>query len=123
MINIECSCVFSGKNFNPNSLDFIIGENNFVRKDFVGEVATRGRNKGLVKPEGSLYLSSSFEKIILILEGVGDWGEYGIEDVNVCLLVKHDGQCNFELDPKLISRFAKICIPLGITCYEVDKLD
>jgi len=118
---MECSCTLAGVGFNPDSLDHVRQESDQVFKQFSGGIAARGRYKGMPIPEGSFRLLSSLERVLDFLEGIGDRSRLNIDYVNVCLLVAHDGQCNFELESSLLARLGKVNVTLGITCYESDE--
>ncbi|MGC0154972.1 hypothetical protein ACPRNU_21140 [Chromobacterium vaccinii] len=120
MIAMECSCTLTGVNLDPNSFDYLSQEGDQVSKQFAGGIAVRGRYKGMPIPEGSFHLLGSLERVLDFLEGMGDRDRLNVDYVNVCLLVGHDGQCNFELEPALLLRLGEVNVTLGITCYESD---
>ncbi|MEO9382919.1 hypothetical protein [Chromobacterium phragmitis] len=122
MITMECSCTLAGVDFNPDSFDNFSKEGDQIFKQFAGEVATRGRYKGTPIPEGCYRLLGSLERVVELLETIGNGSELNIDYVNVCLLVAHDGACNFELEPSLLTRLGRMNVTLGITCYEHGNL-
>lgn len=119
MIGYEvCILTLSGENFNPDCIDSFLRSGDVVNKTYKGMVATRGRYKGDVNPYGIVYVNSTFERVIEIMEAMEIGDGFFVDDRDVCLVIQYSEQCNFEIDSDLMGRFCKFGINLGISCYE-----
>ena len=119
MIDEEvCTLSLSGENFDPDCIDSFLRSGDVVNKTYKGIVATRGRYKGSVNPYSSVFVSSTFERVVEIMEAMEIGDGFLVDDRDVCLLIQYSEQCNFEIDSDLMGRFCKFGISLGISCYE-----
>ena len=84
-----------------------------------GDFIDYGRFKGGLSCEGSLILSGDIEDVLTFSEKILISKEKQfITDLNITLTICYLDQCNFEISPADLQRFANLGVPLGITCYE-----
>ncbi len=114
---INCQAIIEGANFTPNILN-IPPTVKVLEKYSKGDVIKFGRYKGNLSSEGYLIIDGGIDEIInfLTLKILTQFSRE-IIDLNLCILVSYEGECNFELSQTQLDKIAKLHIPLAITCY------
>jgi hypothetical protein len=121
ILNISCQAIMVGKNFNPNQIT-IPTNIRIVEKLLIGDEIEFNRNKGELSAEGSLIIDGEVDAIIefLTIEMLSQITLIEV-DLNICIVVCYEGQCNFELSFEQIEKLSLLKVPIGITCYSCHK--
>jgi hypothetical protein len=118
MINrISLQAIISGKKFNPETLSLPSSIRVF-NKQLIGDEVSIGRYKGSLSSEGILIIDGTIEEIVqfILSEILSKFSKKQIE-LNLCILVEYEGECNFELSFDEIEKMSLLKVPFGITCY------
>lgn len=118
MINkISLQAIISGETFSPEVLT-IPNSIRVFKKQLKGEEVNFGRYKGNLSSEGILIIDGNIEEIVqfILSEILSKFSKKQIE-LNLCILVNYEGECNFELSIDEIENMSKLKMPFGITSY------
>lgn len=120
IVDMTCSGYLIGVDFSPDAISelWVANAKNTIKIRRKNDPSIRGRYKGGVYPDNSIIVSGEIESVLTFLEEIGDFSACGIEHVMIDLTVKYQDQCNFEIEPSVFFRLAKLNLTLGITCYE-----
>lgn len=135
MYKISAALRLMGDKFSPKIVEEKTGIT-FTEKNEIGDIGTKGMNRGKPIPYGSAtlyppievinpeYYYSGFDWIISKLDAVVKISrEYGADDIYLDLAVFHKYQCNMAFDPHILAEIAKANIPFWISCYQDDELE
>jgi len=127
MVKTHLYSILSGKTFSPKKAEklFNISLND---KNEPGDIGKTGRYKGRKIPFGSCVFEEGSdnnldeqEKILVQLEScLSELHNINVEDIILHLDVEYEGQCNFELSGKFLTKASLLKIPLTISCYSVE---
>lgn len=129
MTSVKPRIMATGARFTPRALKV----SGFITDDLndPGEIGTVGRYRGQPLPRGNVtYLLSkspvdwhAVDALALKIPAlVRDLKSVNAEEITLHLDVIHDGQCNFDLSPTLLSAVAGADVVFTISCWSEDAL-
>ena len=123
---LDFHCTLQGANLDPAPL---AGTDRFEILEYsrVGEIAEKGRLKGrpldfgyirFKSREGDLeeFVNALYSSRKLIVDN-------GSEVSALHILLKYEGQCNWEIAPSLLKMIGELGLTLTITCYEANDVN
>jgi hypothetical protein len=117
ILKLRCEAIINGTQFYP---EFLIIPNKIrvAEKRLLGEVIRFGRYQGNLSTEGILIIDGNIEDItqFILCEILSKFSRETIE-LNLCISVKFEGECNFVLSVDQIKKFLLLETPLNISCY------
>ena len=124
MVRFTWSLILLGIDFSPEVLlPFLCDELEIKDRNERGDIGKKGKYKGIAQPYGSCVLTSSkrdFEyflaNVTKALNGYESQNKV-IDDKILTLNVFYQGQCNFELDSKVVNLLNENNLSLEISCY------
>lgn len=117
MIKLNCQAIIDGLQFYPEIL-IIPSTIRVIEKQLIGKEIRFGRYKGALSTEGILIIDGNFEDVIQFIIGeILSKFSREILELNLCILVKSAGECNFELSVDQIKKISLLETPLNISYY------
>jgi hypothetical protein len=89
-----------------------------IEKYSTGDIIQIGPFEGQIAKQNSLIIDGDVEPIIdLIKKEILPIYPEVVDDLNLCVLAKYDGECNIEIPHNVLLKFAELNLPLNLTCY------
>ncbi|MDX8363357.1 hypothetical protein [Cytobacillus sp. IB215316] len=128
IVDMDVRCHLYGNMFSAKKVEELTGLT-LDNKVEVGDIATRGKYKGMPTPYGNGELSPpseykekndfGLEWISLIMNDyISVFRSCGAENINLVIGVFYEGQCNFSLPSKALKLIGEMEIELQLSCYE-----
>jgi hypothetical protein len=123
---LDFYCALQGANLDPAPL---VSADKFEILEYnrAGEVAKKGRFKGRPLDFGNIRFKSregDLEEFVNALHSSRKLIiDNGSEISELHILLKYEGQCNWEIAPSLLKMIGELGLTLTITCYEANDAD
>jgi hypothetical protein len=116
MVEIQCISILQGKNLTPGKLE-VPYKLRLISTTTPGDIVKQGKDKGKPAKEGCCVTMGTIDDTLEFIESVYNEMLKDQTLINITINVNYRDQCNFEIQPHHLTRFAALNIPLGISCY------